>query len=174
MWEKAAPQWMPSVRDLCQRPYYNHPNGCPNYTKRDTCPPRCPFWSDVFHLATPSYAIWNVFNLAEHIEKMRQKHPLWSKRQLYCCLWWQPKARKQLKIEIAEFQKVHPQYTVVTNPEAMGINITATMKRIGINLPWPPVDIAYQIALAGLTWEQGSKFLLERSRNGKTTDKKFG
>ena len=152
---KVHPQWQPDVRDLCQRPYYNHPRGCPNYAKRDKCPPCCPFWSEVFHLGAPSFAIWNIFNLGEHTEKMRQKHPLWSKRQLYCCLYWQSKARKQLKIEITKFKKLYPQYTVVTIPEAMGINITRTMEMIGIKLQWPPTDTVYQIALASLTWEQG-------------------
>jgi len=163
MWAIVSPQWRPSVRQLCQAPYYNHPRGCPNFGKRNTCPPHCPFWSEIFHLGAPAYAIWNVFNLAEHIKKMRQKHPLWSDRQLSCCLYWQPKARKRLKIEIAKFKKIHPRYTVVAVPEAMGINVTATMGKIGINLQWPPVDTVYQIALASLTWEQE----LEQKEGGK-------
>jgi len=35
-------------------------------------------------------------------------------------------------------------------PEAMGVNVTETMKRVGIELEWPPVNVAYQIALAGI------------------------
>jgi len=35
-------------------------------------------------------------------------------------------------------------------PEAMGINITATMAQAGIMLEWPPESVTYQIALAGI------------------------
>lgn len=34
-------------------------------------------------------------------------------------------------------------------PEACGVDVTATMKLIGIDLEWPPVNVAYQVALVG-------------------------
>ena len=34
-------------------------------------------------------------------------------------------------------------------PEAMGLDVTATMKSIGVVLEWPPRELAVQVALAG-------------------------
>ena len=34
-------------------------------------------------------------------------------------------------------------------PEAMGVNVTETMKNVGIILEWPPETVTYQIVIAG-------------------------
>ena len=73
-------------------------------------------------------------------------------RQLECCLYWQGTARKQLRQEITEFRKHHPAfkaYKVVERPEAMGLNVTATMASIGHELEWPPHHWVYKVAFAG-------------------------
>ena len=154
-WAIVSPQWYPKARDLCAKPYYNHPKGCPNYGKKDTCPPNSPFWGEIFHLGAESYAIWNCFDFVEYVERMKQKHPNWSQRQLECCLYWQPKARKALRENISKFKKEYPDFMVVETPEAMGINVTETMAQIGIDLEWPPRTKTYQIALASRTWKKG-------------------
>jgi hypothetical protein len=137
------------VRGLCLRPYPLHPRGCPNYAKKNGCPPLAPLFRGHFDLSTPIFAIWNVFLLGEHIKFMRSRHPAWSERQLRCCLYWQPKARKELRAEIRAFLDKHKGYRVVTCPEAMGVNVTETMRHIGENLEWPPQRYAYQVAIAG-------------------------
>ena len=38
--------------------------------------------------------------------------------------------------------------SIVKTPEGAGINITDTMKRVGIELEWPPTTKTYQIVLA--------------------------
>lgn len=154
-WAVVFPPWRPEVRNLCIRPYYNHRKGCPNYGKKNTCPPKAPFWSEVYHLGATVFVIWNCFDFAGHIQRMKQKHPNWSQRQLECCLYWQPKARKALREIINKFREKYPKYVITESPEAMGINVTATMRQIGIELEWPPKTKTYQIALAGLTWEEG-------------------
>jgi hypothetical protein len=78
---------------------------------------------------------------------MEAKHPDWTRRQIECCLYWQPKARKQLKTEISKFRMEFPNYNIIVNPEAQGINVTETMAQIGIDLEWPPVNRTYQIVL---------------------------
>ena len=108
-----------SVRGLCKNPYHNHPKGCPNWGK-DKCPPIIAKLEDFFDTTQPMYFIWNEFDLGSHIEKMKEKHPDWTDYQLRCVLYWQPKARKQLKEEIIKFKKLHPEYFVSTGPEAMG------------------------------------------------------
>ncbi len=149
-----------SVRDLCCRPYPGHPKGCPNWGKRDTCPPAAPLLQDILTLVEPVFAVWNRFDLAAHVARMRERHPGWSDRQLYCCLCWQGTARKQLRAKIKCFLheqnlanaldlKYHVDLLVVGCPEACGVNVTATLASIGITLEWPPRVWAYQVVLVG-------------------------
>jgi len=128
---------------------FTHPHGCPNFGKRSSCPPKAPLLEDIFDLSKKIFVIWNAYSLRKHVDKLRARHPNWSDRQLYCCLYWQGQARKQLRKNIARFLKVNPGYLVIQCPEACGINVTETMAAIGIQLEWPPIEIAYQIALAG-------------------------
>ena len=138
-----------SMRGLCKKAYPGHKKGCPNFNKRQDCPPKVPLLHKVLDLNHPVFAIWNVYDFKNHTSKMKTKHPEWSKRQVECCLYWQGSARKQLKFKIQSFLESYPGYIILTTPEACGVNITKTMKNIGINLEWPPKTVTYQIALAG-------------------------
>lgn len=157
---RIVPVFDPKVRALCVRPYEGHPHGCPNFGKKKGCPPSAPLLPDVFDLAAPCFAIFNVFRFGDHIEKMRAAHPAWSLRQLRNCLYWQGTARKALKGEIDKFvrevkapdidRETFERYFAIEHcPEAMGLNVTATMARVGEVLEWPPVTRAAQIAFAG-------------------------
>lgn len=139
------------VHSLCLRPYPNHKKGCPRYGKKKDCPPGIPMFDSFYDLSKPIYAIYNKFDFKGHVDHMRAKLPDWSKRQLECCLYWQGTARKLLKERIEIFARLTGRkYIVNTVPEAMGVNVTETMKRVGIELEWPPVNVAYQIAMAGI------------------------
>lgn len=150
-WVQVVPVVDPKVRSLCSRPYEGHPSGCPNFKVSPRCPPEAPLLGDVFDLDGPVWAVYSVFPLGEHVARMRVKHPGWSDRQLGCVLYWQGTARKRLRAEVEEFRGSHPdqRWVVEATPEAMGCDVTATMKAVGVELPWPPVDVAYHVALAG-------------------------
>ena len=137
------------VRALCIKPYPNHPKGCPNFGKKEGCPPKAKKFEDVFDITKPIYAIVNVFDLKSHADKMKEKHPNWSERQIYCCLYWQKTARKQLLEGIKEFLKEHKGYTE-QHVQAMGVEVTKTLEAVGIELEWEPKNIACQVALAGI------------------------
>ncbi len=139
----------PEVRSLCAKPYPGHNKGCPNFGKKPGCPPQASLGNEIIDFIKPIYAIWNVFDLAKHVNKMREAHPNWSWRQLVCCLYWQPKARKQLRVEIIKFRESVPNQIILQCPEANGFNITATMLSIKEHLQWPPITITYQVVLAG-------------------------
>ncbi len=139
----------PVVRWWCCMPYPNHPKGCPNFNKKAQCPPKCPLVGEVLDFNSPLYLVWNEFDFGGHVSRMKSKHPGWSKRQLECCLYWQPKARKALRKKVANFLADCPGNTVFFCPEAMGVNVTVSMEAIGITLEWPPVTKTYQVALAG-------------------------
>ena len=138
-----------SVRGLCVKPYPNHARGCPNHNKRPSCPPKCKTLPEILDLTKPIFVIWNEFDIGSHVERMRAKHPGWSDRQLFCCLYWQPKARLQLKDKIEAFLRENPGLRMASCPEGNGVDITATMASIGIRLEWPPLKIARQVVLAG-------------------------
>lgn len=145
-----------TVRTLCFRPYCNHPKGCPNYGKRPTCPPAAPLLTDFFNMNKPILAVWASFNLALHRQRMKEKHPAWTRRQLDCCLYWQGKVNKRLKraveYNLTRFPLFdHAKKLIATYcPEAMGVNVTETMKNVGINLEWPPEKIVIKVAFVGV------------------------
>jgi predicted metal-binding protein len=139
----------PAVRRLCYKAYPNHPKGCPNFDKKDGCPPGAPDIRDTLDFEKPIYAVWNKFPFGDHVRKMLACHPDWSHRQLECCLYWQGTARKQLREHINTALAELGPATVVKTPEAQGVNVTETMKKIGIELEWPPKEWAYQVALIG-------------------------
>lgn len=156
-WMQANPVMLDvGVSTLCCRIYPNHPKGCPNFNKKKGCPPTAPSLDKILDLSCPIFAVWNVFPFGEHVEMMRGKHPKWTLRQLENCLYWQPKARKQLRQEVRKFiieeemidDPRNPPLTVWC-PEAHGVNVTATMEQIGIKLEWPPKEFAIQVVLIG-------------------------
>jgi len=137
-----------STASLCSRPYERHRHGCPNFGKRKGCPP-IQRWRNHWIEARTFMAIWNVFPFGEHVKKMRKAHPDWSKRQVECCLYWQGTARKQLRAKVDEFKKKHgSSWKIYYVPEAFGLNVTATMAKIGVHLEWPPRKVTYQVAIA--------------------------
>ncbi len=62
-----------------------------------------------------------------------------------------------MKERIKEFKRrpFGEMYIITVVPEAMGVNVTETMKRVGIELEWPPVNVAYQIAMGGILMNRG-------------------
>jgi len=145
-----------SVRNLCFRPYPNHPKGCPNHGKRAICPPRCPRLEDYFDLSRGFWVVWIVFDFAAHRRKMRRKHPNWSQRQIDCCLYWQQTANKMLREAVQDVEyylEGRGNWKTTYCPEAMGVNVTATMKNLGIELEWPPQNVVHKVAIIGIRKE---------------------
>ena len=151
---KVIPVFDESVRDLCFKPYPGRPQGCPNYGKKRGCPPSAPLLEEIADPSWPCFVIWNVFNIGAQMARMLERHPGWSERQQSCCRYWQKGARKQLEMKIEEFKRGHPKHTVTRCPEAMGVNVTGTMLRIGVELEWPPKRIARQVAIAFVRKEE--------------------
>ena len=127
------------IPKLCKRPYYLHKNGCINYSRKKGCPPGVSLINRIIDLNEIVYIIYNKFDFKGHVERIRKKHPDWTKRQLECCLYWKGSARKKLKEKIRKFKEKFPQLFIINTPEARGVNLTETMKQIDINLEWPPL-----------------------------------
>jgi predicted metal-binding protein len=138
-----------NVRGLCTKPYPNHPKGCPNYGKKETCPPKCPELRHVLNLYRPIYAVYAEFNFGQHVKNMYKKHPEWTYRQASCCLYWQGSVRSKLKKYAAEQMRSLPGTVLVTCPEAAGVNVTKSMRQAGVTLEWPPKNITRMVYLIG-------------------------
>lgn len=138
----------PKVRLLCKLPYPNHPKGCPNYGIKKDCPPKAKFFHSI--LMPPFTLVGVRFNLKEHIEKMRQKHPEWTYRQLKCLLYWQNHVNKLLS-EVCEkiLSSKGNDFTSVYSPEATGIDVFVTCKNIGIRLVRHPRKYVWKVAIIG-------------------------
>jgi len=144
-------------QNLCKARYHNHPKGCPNYGKRLDCPP-CDRVDQKFDLTLPTYVIYTEFPVGKFAERIRVNHPEWKDmpRQWYNCIRWQGTARKQHRKDILEFQEKFPTLHVDTNPEALGVNVTAVMKQVGIDLEWNYHDNhninrkTYSVSIAGI------------------------
>lgn len=152
-----------SVRDLCKRPYgwnpktrrYSHPKGCPNWGRRDTCPPKAVLLPEFFDMTKPILAVWVAYDLASHRKKAKAKHPDWSNRQCGNSRHWQNGVLARLRREVKYNLERSPLFGNSKNliatdrPEAMGVNVTETMKNVGVILEWPPVNIVRKIAFIG-------------------------
>jgi hypothetical protein len=120
-----TPVYAPAVRGLCARPYPGHPRGCPN------------------------------LNHKAHAARLGALHPGWSDRQRRCCRYWQGTARNALAQRITAFLATAPGYAVSRCPEALGLDVTATLRRAGGVIEWPPVNIVRTVALAGVPLNGG-------------------
>jgi len=130
-------------------PYPGHPRGCPNWNKRPTCPGRAPQIQEVLDLKYPVFLVYSEFNLAAHVESLRERHPTWTERQLRCCLYWQGHARSMLRRKVTLALRAYPGTIALYCPEACGVDVTRLMADIGVPLEWPPRVVVRQVALVG-------------------------
>jgi hypothetical protein len=141
-----------SVRGLCPKPYHGHKKGCPKFgdpKHAHRCPPGASFFDKYFDLTSPVFAVINDFDLEGHMAEMKQrprkdKKP-WTEDQLRCVLYWQngEKGRIRLRrlIDKAMSQEECRGYEATECPEGMGVNVTETLKRVGVTLEWPVSQI---------------------------------
>jgi hypothetical protein len=139
-----------SVRTLCAKKYPGHPHGCPNFNKKEGCPPEAPYFDKVYDLNRPVFAVCNIFALSDHVKKVQAKHPEWTYRQASCLLYWQGGARKIHRALVdkhlaSSLSGCSAEYC----PEAMGVDVTASLASVGVHLEWPPKNYVLQVALIG-------------------------
>jgi len=137
------------IQNYCLLPYDGHKKGCPNYKKKDGCPPGLPLIDKLIDFEREIYVIYTEFEIGKHAEKMKANLPNWSEKKLYCCLYWQPRARKK---QIAEEKKALEELKIdkiVRVPEAYGVDVDKLMKNLGVELEWPPRKISRIVSIGG-------------------------
>lgn len=125
------------IKSWCKFSYPGHPNGCPNYLlpNKPKCPMSTPMVNKFFNLKRPLFFTFVEFNLQEHVNNMRIKHPDWTERQLRNVLYWQAKSKKELKKQvnnlIVQMKEKHnlELNAYCTMPESLGIHVYNTMRR---------------------------------------------
>ena len=133
-----------TFKNLCRAPFYRHSKGCPNWNRKEGCPPNVLPINEILDFNKDLYVIYTVFNVGEFAERMRLMHPEWRDypRQWYNPRRWQPAARKlHVKDKYSAMQIGID--TILSSPEASGVNVTNLMSKINITLnwEWPPKHI---------------------------------
>lgn len=144
------------AREWCKFPYPNHPNGCPNYNVSSRCPPKIQNIEDCFDLSKKHWLAIVDFNLLEHINRMKQLHSDWSESQLKCVLYWQGGVKKKLKNLCEDFiyDNLGENLIYTTCPEAMGLHVFSTIRKLGYKINKNIKEILYKVALIGYSNEK--------------------
>jgi predicted metal-binding protein len=121
---------------LCTQPYYKHSKGCPNFNKKDGCPPNILHISEEYDL-TSLHALVLQFPFEQYINLKKEIHPDWTNRALANQRHWQSHLRATLLNQYdSEIKEQYPNHTLILNPEGQGINVEETLKTVGIQLDW--------------------------------------
>jgi predicted metal-binding protein len=148
------------AREWCLLPYPDHPKGCPNYNQKAECPPLAPVIKDFIDLKKKKWFLVAKFNLQAQEDRMIVKHPDWSKRQARCVLYWQGSVRKQLTDACKELiLNTNLVFTLI--PEAMGVQVIKTAKKLKIPIETRPKVFVHKIALIGYSKKAIKKNLFD-------------
>jgi hypothetical protein len=132
----------------CELPYPGHPKGCRNFGKKKACPPCSRSFED---LVVPRYfLVCKPFDLETHVERMRSLHPNWSERQARCLLYWQGSLRRKTREEAISFiNSTKDNLLLIDTPEATGVDVFETCRRIGMTLEKNPTKTVWKIMIIG-------------------------
>lgn len=146
--ENIKPRIDTKVRAYCKMPYPGHPHGCPMFGKRPECPPQAPLFFEHFNMYEPFTAVVVEFDIKNHAERMRIRHPKWTERQCRNPLYWQGGIRRTLNFQCKRIAK-HGKDVFTLIPEAMGMDVVTTMAAAGIAIEFPVKDIVRKVAIIG-------------------------
>jgi len=123
---------------LCVQPYHKHPKGCPNFGKRDYCPPKArPFLET--HEKRNAILMIAIFDFKEYIIQRIIEHPEWTNRQLLNQRYWQGHVKAYLTHKVLG-QRFYEWDEYLDNPEAKGINVQETLKQYKHKMTWAKSD----------------------------------
>jgi predicted metal-binding protein len=164
--DAASIKWISEeLRDKwCQKPYHQHPKGCPNFGKRETCPPHVTSAKTLIQNYPFHHIVWGVFEIKTFADIRREEHPEWSERQLRNPRHWQNQLKAMLRNYIMEFSEFAELYHGVfresayilgagsgfwnyPSMEAACINAFATLRAVGIKYQVKPKDFIVMAAI---------------------------
>lgn len=133
----------------CLLPYPNHQKGCPNYGKKDSCPPFAKPFEEL--IGPPFYLVVVFFDLEAHVTRMKNLHPNWTDKQARCLLYWQGSVKKKLLDEALGFIEANEAKNLflLRLPEANGVNVFKTCENVGIKIDRNPTKIVRKVMIIG-------------------------
>lgn len=137
------------VREWCKLQYPGHRDGCPKYGMRPVCPPSAPSVSDFIDLGLPHFFLIQPFCLSAHAAKLKKQHPGWTQRQCRNPRYWQKRVVSVLRAAANRITEEHPELCYTVIPEAMGVFVLATARRVGIPMKRIPGRFVFKVALIG-------------------------
>ena len=142
----------------CRLPYPGNPNGCPNFGKKDSCPPLTPYFLDIYKPHV--FVAFMQFDFKEYLETKISLHSDWTERQLRNPWYFQSHLDSQLKhfVDSQLGQPGFENFQAIYSSEAMGVNMHLTARRAGVELEWPPKKDMYRITLLSQVLEQPLTF----------------
>ncbi len=152
-----------SPRGLCVKKYHNHRRGCLKYGEKEICPPKIPMYDQVFDMSKDIYLIDTPFRIGDHYRKRRELQPTWTEYEIKNSRHWQNGVISQHEAEIEKFYNIYGREYIAITPEALGVDVTATLKEVGIYLEWPPEEITHRISFAAIPLRDDFCFLNEEN-----------
>jgi predicted metal-binding protein len=150
-----------NVRTYCTLMYPGHPKGCPMYGKRPECPPQAPMFEDYFDIDKGFVAVVCEFDIVQHQFRMLSEHPHWTERQQRNPLYWQNSVRKALTTSCRHYvedsargPRINDKLEYTLIPEAMGVDVVATMRAVKIHIEFPALTIVRKVAIIGVRKEE--------------------
>lgn len=139
--ERARGEW-------CRLPYPNHPHGCPNYGERESCPPFAERFEDL--VEPPFYLVIQEFDIEAQEERMRSRHPDWTRRQCRNLLYWQRGVVKKLKEKAYDLaDSLGEEFIVLEVPEANGVDLFSTCRKHDIPIERNPQKTVRKMMIVG-------------------------
>lgn len=135
------------ARAWCKLPYPNHLHGCPNWGMKNICPPKAPLFEKF--IKPPFTLVAVKFDLEKHSKNMKEKHSKWTDKQARCVLYWQGKLDKQLGEMCEKVASNISDAIILYKPEANGVNVFKTCRKVGLILERNPQKIVWKVAIIG-------------------------
>jgi predicted metal-binding protein len=100
---KDSIEYKENIGEWCKKPYPGHKHGCPNYGKKELCPPFSKFMKDNIEKYHYFYLIYAEFDFRGYKDEMSILLPDWTEKQLGCCLYWQTQLKNKFYTYVKEF-----------------------------------------------------------------------
>ncbi|MFB6215773.1 MAG: hypothetical protein ABEJ72_02225 [Candidatus Aenigmatarchaeota archaeon] len=138
------------AKKWCNLPYPDHEDGCPNYGEKEVCPPNAPDIEEFIDMDREKWFVVGKFDIGKFEERMGERHPDWSSKKKRCNLYWQKSVKKKIRNVVEEFKASKDGEFVSTElPEALGVQVFATARNMGIPIKKDPDKYIYKISLVG-------------------------
>lgn len=126
----------------CKLPYNEKDEGCINFNKCKEMVTFDKFSNEPYILNAMKW------NYKKYIRDMKKRHPSWSLRQLGNIWYYQIHCRRLLgeasnRMQYNYMWKRNKTLKVMTSPEVNGINVLATMLRLGLDIEVKPINYVW-------------------------------